>query len=351
MTIVAHNYRYVIGVDTHVRTNTYAILSVTGEHIATDTFPNTTAGIKRAIAWGDRRAADGPSLWSVEGAASYGSELATTLTTDNYSLVEAPRMSARSRRGLGKSDPLDARAIAAATLTTPIDQLRHPRQSDGHRHAVRVLLTARADITDERTQKVNALTALLRTNALGVDARNPLTDIHITQIAAWRERNEPVEQAIARQEARRLATRITGLDQAKRDNERQLAELIRATPAASLLTLTGVGPVIAATVYSVWSHHGRVKSEAAFAAIAGVNTIPASSGNTIRHRLNRGGDRKLNRALYLATMIRTRCDEETKEYIARKTAQGRSKREIRRSLKRYLARKMFRMLNAAEITT
>ena len=125
-----------------------------------------------------------------------------------------------------------------------------------------------------------------------------------------------------------------------------MTDLIRGSKAATLLDKTGIGPVTAAIVLAAWSHSGRVRSEAAFAALAGVNPIPASSGNTVRHRLNRGGDRRLNRALHMAVITRMTHDPNTRAYVERRRAEGRTIKEIRRCLKRYLARHLYRTLNA-----
>jgi transposase len=116
--------------------------------------------------------------------------------------------------------------------------------------------------------------------------------------------------------------------------------------APELLALPGVGAVVAATVLLTWSHPGRIRGEAAFAALAGTAPLPASSGNTRRHRLNRGGDRRLNRALYTVALVRMGHDSTTRAYVARRTAEGRTKREIMRSLKRYIARQLYRTLTA-----
>lgn len=118
------------------------------------------------------------------------------------------------------------------------------------------------------------------------------------------------------------------------------------TAQGSLVAQTGVGPYTAAVIISAWSHPGRVRSEAAFAALAGVNPIPASSGNTTRHRLNRGGDRRLNKALHYIAITRMTYDAATKAYLEKRIAEGRSRREVRRCIKRYLARHLFRTLNA-----
>lgn len=184
----------------------------------------------------------------------------------------------------------------------------------------------------------NALLALLRAHDLGIDARKPLVPAQIATITRWRDRQEPVELSIAREEAVRLARRILEVTTQLAANQKRMTELIQQSPAAPLLEMVGAGAVTVATVLTAWSHPGRVRSEAAFASLAGVNPLPASSGNTVRHRLNRGGDRRLNRALHTITMTRMTHDSGTREYVAKRTQEGRSYREIRRSLKRYIAR-------------
>ncbi|GAA4136862.1 transposase [Leifsonia aquatica] len=155
-----------------------------------------------------------------------------------------------------------------------------------------------------------------------------------------------MEAVIAREEAVRLARRVHELTEQLAANLNRMTGLIQTSPAAPLLQITGVGPVTAAIVLTAWSHPGRVRSEAAFAALAGVSPIPASSGNTTRHRLNRGGDRRLNRALHTAVLVRMVHDPETRAYVENRLQEGRSRREIRRALKRYLARSVYRSLNA-----
>lgn len=137
------------------------------------------------------------------------------------------------------------------------------------------------------------------------------------------------------------------LDDQLAANQYRMTELVNASQAATLLDKVGIGPVTAAVCLTAWSHHGRVRSEAAFASLAGVNPIPAYSGNTVRHRLNRGGERRLNRALHIAVLTRMTHDPTTREYAERRRAEGRTTREIRRYLKRYLARSIYRELNAA----
>lgn len=193
------------------------------------------------------------------------------MTADaGYTVVEAARMNTRAHRRVGKSDPLDARRIAQAVLPLDDSQLRRPRADEGVRAALRVLIASRDHINNERTASINALIALLRVVDLGVDARGTLTPGQVDTLASWRSRREELSISTARAEAIRLAKRI------------RVADV------------------------------GRVRSEAAFASLAGVNPIPASSGNTVRQRINRGGDRRLNRALHMAVVTSMRMDPDTR---------------------------------------
>ena len=349
MAIVAHTHPFVIGVDTHARNHALAILAApNGELIDDAQFPATTAGLARAVAWAARRTGgDLAALWVIEGTGTYGAQLARAAADAGYLVAEAARMNARANRGVGKSDPLDARRIAQAVLPLDARMLRQPRADDGVRAAVRVLIAARDHMSTERTATVNALTALLRVVDLGIDARRPLTNGQMTTIAAWRSRKEDLATATARDEATRLAKRVAALEEDLKVNSKRVTELVHQSPARGLLERPGIGPVTAAVALAAWSHPGRVRSEAAFASLAGVNPIPASSGNTVRHRINRGGDRRLNRALHMAVVTRMRMDPLTRAYVDRRTAEGRTLREIRRCLKRYLARQIYRHLNAA----
>ena len=348
MTIVAHTYPFVVGVDTHARTHTFAILvAATGEPIATEQFPATAAGMDRAIAWAARRTdGDLATLWVIEGIGTYGARLAAAVSQAGYEVVEAARMDARAHRGTGKSDPMDARRIAAAVLSLELHKLRRPRCDDGVRAALQVLVTAREHMTTERTATINALIALLRVVDLGIDARKPLTARQVGEVARWRRRGEDLATATARDEAVRLARRVVDLDEEIAANQARITALIRDSKAAVLLEKIGIGPVTVAVVYAAWSHSRRVRSEAAFATLAGVSPIPASSGNTTRHRLNRGGDRRLNRALHMAVVTRMTHDPETRAYVERRRAEGLTTKEIRRCLKRYLARQLYRSLES-----
>lgn len=349
MSIVSHRHPFVVGVDTHARNHVYAILdSTNGALLDTQSFPTTGAGINRAIKWVARRtSADVDTLWVIEGIASYGAILAGTVASHGFPATEAPRMDANKNRGVGKTDSLDAHRMAMAVLPLLVEELRRPRLNEGIRQGLRILVTARESMSKGRTRSINALNALARSNDLGVDARRKLTSAQIKEISLWREREEELALGIARAEAIRLAKHILDLGEQLKSNEQKLDELVKVSEAAPLLEEQGFQAVTAAKCLVAWSHEGRVRSEAAFACLAGVNPIPASSGNTVRHRLNRGGDRRLNSALHMASITRMTYDSETRDYVEKRRAESKTDKEIRRCVKRYLARRVFRILSAA----
>src|SRR5699024_8990991 len=203
MPIVAHSHPFIVGVDTHARKHVYSVLIAnTGAVIDTKDFPATAAGMNRAQAWVARRTeADADTLWVIEGAASYGAILSSTVAAHGYLVVEAPRMDAKQQYGVGKSDALDAHRIAAVALPLPVAKLRRPRLNDGVRQAIQLLVTARQSMTKDRTRSVNALTALVRSKDLGMDARRALSKANIAEIARWRTRNEELALSVARAEA------------------------------------------------------------------------------------------------------------------------------------------------------
>ena len=346
MSIVANTFAYVIGVDTHARTHTLTVVEApTGARLDTSVFPTTAAGLSRAVAWmglGSSGLAD--VLIVIEGVGSYGAGLARRCQDAGYRVVESFPTPARERRGRGKSDEIDAELIARSVLSVDIHQLREPRQDAGIRAALRVLIAARDLINLERTRSINALVALLRTVDLGIDARNSLAKKQFAIIAAWRVRQEDLATATARLEATRLAKRVITCDEDLTINRHEITTLVAASNGATLLDEPGIGAINAAVIIAAWSHFGRVRSESAFARLAGVSPVPASSGNTTRHRLNRGGDRRLNRALSSISLTRMSHHPPTRSYVERRLAEGRSTKEIRRSLKRYIARQLYRRL-------
>lgn len=344
MPVVAEQYARVVGVDTHARTHTYVTVdAITGRVIGEATFPTSPPGIRRAIAWMTRNG-QGEVLAAIEGTNTYGATLVAALRTAGIALTEVhpPKRAERTR---GKSDAIDAEAAARTALAQEVGLLIVP--SEGKmRSALRVLLMSRRSMDTRRTADRNALTALLRSIDLGVDARRPLTARQITVIAGWRARpTDDIELHHARAEATRLARDSLQLTAALRQNRDQLQELDAAL-APGLLERWGVGPITAAVFLTAWSHPGRIRSEAAFASLAGAAPIPASSGNTIRYRLNRQGDRQLNRALDVVAKSRLATHAETRAYAKRRLAEGKSEAEIRRILKRYIARQIHRELTS-----
>jgi transposase len=346
MPIVAEQYVFVIGVDTHAATHSLALVNAaTGAVIEQVVFPNSPPGLDRARNWITRRIDGQPALVVIEGVGSYGAGLADRVMKAELLVAEPSAMPAAHRRGVGKTDAMDAVRIARSVLAVDSSRLRWPR-STGQRVMLRVLTVAREEMVAERTRAINALTALLRTIDLGIDVRKALSHSQFKVIAGWRDRREDCVIATCRHETIRLAKRVVALDGELADNRKALDAAVEAT-APELCELPGVGSVVAACVFAAWSHPGRVRSEAAFAALAGTCPIPASSGNTLRHRLNRGGDRRLNRALTTVVIVRMRTHAPTKTYVTRRRAEGRTTKEIMRSLKRYITRQLYRTLAAA----
>ena len=199
----------------------------------------------------------------------------------------------------------------------------------------------------DRTRSINALNALVRSSDLGINARKKLTPVQIEEISRWREREEELALCIVRAEAVRLAKHIRDLGEHLKSNEQKLDELVKVSEAAPLLEEKGFQSVTAAQCLVAWSDEGQVRSEAAFACLAGVNPIPALSGNTVRYRQNRCDDRQFNSALHLAAVARMTHDSETCEYVKKRRADGKTDKEVRRCTKRYLPRRISRILTAA----
>lgn len=343
MVLVAEKFEHVVGIDTHARTHTYCVVhSRTGAVIDTAAFPTSAAGHSRALNRIVRRSRGSAVLAAVKGTSSYGASITALLVETGIDVAEVRPAPRSSHAHAGKSDPLDAEAAARSVLGKDIAKLAQPRQA-GDRTALRVLLTARSLIDQQRTANRNALNALLRSIDLGIDARKPLTDTQVATIATWRTSRDRGAIRVTRTEAKRLAWAVIDQTEQLRETHRQLAALTEQL-APGLQELPGVGPVTGAILVTVYSHHGRVRSEAAFAALGGIAPLPASSGNNSRHRLSRSGDRQLNRAVNVIVRTRMSFDAATREYVARRRAEGRTGREIRRCLKRYAVRSLFREL-------
>jgi transposase len=346
--ILAELVDVVIGADTHRDTHTLEMCSPAGATLARITVANTDAGFADALTWVAEHAPGPRMAAGLEGTRSYGVGLARVLSAAGMQVIEVEQPRRADRRGRGKSDPIDAHLAALSVLRREVDTLCEPR-ADGRREGLRILLGARRDLVTGQTAHINQLRALL----LGGDdtdrapARGALPKGTLATIARRRgTHRDPVEQVIRRRECRRLALAIIASRAELAENKQQLAELVDSM-APRLLGLRGVGPVSAAQVIVSWSHPGRCRDEASFAALGGVCPRPASSGRTIRHRLNRGGDRALNRALHDIVMTRWRVCSRTHDYVDRRRAEGKSDREIRRCLKRYVARELHRELTRA----
>jgi transposase len=232
-----------------------------------------------------------------------------------------------------------------AALRLDADRLPMPR-ADGDREALRILLGARQEITAASTGQTNRLRALL---LAGDDsdrraARAALTETVLAGLARRQLRADAGrDQAVRHAEIQRLALALQQAREQLDVNRRQLLAIVDDI-APGLTDRYGVGPVTAAQAVVSFSHPGRCRSEAAFAALAGTSPIPASSGRIVRHRLNRGGDRALNCAIHTIALTRIRSCPRTRAYIERRTAEGKTPREIRRCLKRYIARELYRQL-------
>lgn len=344
--VIAELYDHVVGVDTHARQHTLTVVECrTGTARSSADFPTTSAGLARALSWISRHGEVARTFAAVEGTSSYGATFTRLLLQSGFAVgeVRPPTKAAQSRNG--KSDKIDAEAAARWAMSRQSDEVPIPR-ADGERAALRVLLASRSLQDQQRTANRNALTALLRTVDLGVDVRKPLSNKQIQQIFAWRSmRNASADVRVAHDEARRLATAIIKADEALLQNQAELAKHAEAI-APTLQDEPGVGPVTAAIIICAYSHHGRVRSEAAFAALGGVAPQPASSGNTHRHRLNRSGDRQLNRAFDVIARTRMSFDPKTRAYVERSRAAGKSGRETRRCLKRYICRQIYRRIDS-----
>ena len=244
---------------------------------------------------------------SIEGTRSYGIGLARAATAAGLMVLECEQPHRKARRGKGKSDPIDAHLAVLAALRLDADRLPTPR-ADGDREALRILLSARHELTKASTAQTNRLRALL----LGGDdtdrqlARGALTDATLAGLARRRPpRDASREQAVRHAEIRRLALALRDAARALKANRAQLQTIVDDL-APGLTDRPGIGPVSAAQAIVWFSHPGRCRNDAAFAALAGASPLPASSGRTVRHRLNRGGDRALNRAIHTIAATRMR---------------------------------------------
>lgn len=345
MVMLAEHYDFVIGGDPDRDTIDLAVLDTgTGQVRAHLADSADGAGYRRMLAWADDRA-PGRRIWALEGTGSFAAGLVVFLTEAGETVAEVGAL--KRARG-AKNDRIDA--VRAARQALARDEQGAPR-SGGLREAIRMVFACREGVLVSRTKAINELKSLivvapehlraqLRGRSLAVQLVR-IEDFQTTAAATVKER-------LSIYTLQSIAARIRFLSQQLAELDPQLLDLIKQHPAGpALLAEAGVGPVVAAQLLISWSHQGRVRNEAAFASLAGVAPLEISSGQSSRHRLNRGGDRALNRALHTVAITRMRCDPETRAYEIRRSANGKTHRDIRRSLKRALARRLYRRIEAA----
>jgi len=232
-------------------------------------------------------------------------------------------------------------ALASQTLALP--------RAGEQREALRLLLVARRSAVDVRREALTQLRAVIVTAPERL--RNELRGLSegklLERCSRLRRSTAAADEAATRLVLRSLARRVLAATIEAAELEREIVAHVRAL-APALLDEPGVGPIVAAQLLVAWSHRGRLRSEACFARLAGVAPVPASSGQTTRHRLSRGGDRQLNRALHTIVLHRRQHDPTTRDYIAKRIAEGKSRRDATRLLKRYLARHLYRLLESQE---
>ena len=342
MTRLAGTIDGIIGVDPDRDTLAAAATDPIGGVLAQASVGADAAGYRRLLDFAMAQV-PGRRCWAVEGAGSYGAGLTVFLRAHGEQVVEVGRPKRPPRRTGAKSDALDA--IRAAREALAQDHLLAPRRR-GDREALRVLLATRHSACVAKVYAINQLKALVvgAPEELRSELRGLGTKRQIARCATLRDR--PARSLEHRMTVRALRSTAHRIQQLAAEASELRAELDRLVAAVApwLLELPGIGPISAAQILVSWSHAGRLRSEAAFAALAGVNPIPASSGQVTRHRLNRSGDRQLNRALHTIVLARLRDDSQTRAYAARRRAEGKSARDIRRCLKRAVARQLFKLL-------
>jgi transposase len=343
--MLAEDYDFVIGGDPDRDTVDLAVLDTgTGQVLGHHSDAADGAGYRRMLAWADHHA-PGRRIWALEGTGSFAAGLVVVLREAGETVTE---IGALKRARGAKNDRIDA--IRAARQALSRAEQGSPR-SGGLREALRMVFACREGVLVSRTKAVNELKSLIvvapeqiRAELRGRSLAVQLNRVEQLQIPLA----SPVEQRLSVSMLKSIADRVRFLSAQLAELDPQLLDLIKMHPAGpALLAEAGVGPVVAAQLLISWSHPGRVRSEAAFAPLAGVCPLEASSGQRSRHRLNRGGDRALNRALHTVAITRMRCHPETRAYELRRSAEGKTHRDIRRSVKRALARRLYRTIEAA----
>jgi transposase len=337
------------GVDTHSDTHTAAVIDQVGRVLGTQQFPATAAGYDALLAWMRGFGRLGPV--GVEGTGAYGAGLSRRLRDEAIEVIEVDRPNRKTRRFQGKSDPIDA--IQAAKTALAGDRTGTPKHRDGRVEALRNLRVARRSAVDQRADTQRQIKALIVTAPDDLRAR--LRGLAVKQLivacAGLRpDRHDAATPATAAKIAlRSLARRHQQLSAEIADLDELLEPLVAAIN-PGLLAAHGVGADVAGQLLvTAGENHNRLVSEAGFAMLCGVAPIPASSGKTTRHRLNRGGDRQANAALYRVVLCRLRWDPRTRDYMQRRTKEGLSKKEIIRCLKRYIARELYQLITSNDL--
>ncbi len=333
------------GVDTHADSHVAAALDPIGGVLGTEQFPTTPAGYAALLAW--LGGFGTVVVVGIEGTGSYGAGLARHLAAAGIAVVEVDRADRADRRRAGKSDPLDA--VSAARAAQSGRARGTPKGRDGAVEAIRALMVAKRSARGERTRAVNQTRALVLTGPDDLRARfaDLSTNDLMAEAASMRPRPGDVVGYATRFAVRELGRRAEFLD----DQLDRLNELILALVGAhapTLLAIHGVGPDTAAILLiAAGDHPQRLRSEAAWAHLCAAAPIPASSGKVTRHRLNPGGDRQANHALWRIVITRMASHPPTRAYVERRCAEGKTKTEIIRCLKRYVAREVYPHLRPA----
>jgi transposase len=335
----------VIGVDTHKDTHTAAACEVTGKVIGEVQVPATPAGYQLLVDWAAQAAAGRPLAWAVEGTRHYGAGLCAHLAGAGQQAAEISGAPRTGKRRAGKSDRADAARAARELLAR--DHPSAPR-CDGDREVLRLLMCDRDNAVQSAKTARTALASVI------VTAPAPLREQLRRHAGKARARacaalacppGTDRLTAAACQVLSSLGQRACDLDAAARRLETQIAALVEDMTPGLVAAEPGLGALTAAQILLSWSHAGRIRTEQAFARLSGTAPLEASSGTTTRHRLSRLGDRQLNRALHVIAVSRMRDHAPTRAYADRRRAQGKTDREIRRCIKRYLARHLYRTLN------
>lgn len=333
------------GVDTHLDTHVAAALDNIGGLLGVESFPTTPAGYEQLSDWLFSFGALGSV--GIEGTGSYGAGLARHLHAAGVKVVEVNRADRAARRQQGKSDPLDAVSAARAALSGRATGSSKGR--DGTVEAIRTLTVTKRSARRDRTATINQMRALVLTAPDDIRVRfaHHSAVSLITEAAAMRPRSGELVDYTTRIALRELGRRAAYLaEEIDRLDELILPLLTQRAPA--LLAVRGVGPDCAAILLiAAGDHPERLRSEAAWAHLCGSAPIPASSGKTVRRRLNPAGDRQANHALWRIVLCRMSFDPRTRAYVERRLAEGKTKPEIIRCLKRYVAREVYPLLRLA----